>query len=220
MPKAVIFDIDGTLIDSVDAHAAAWVDTFRQFGLDVDPAAVRSQIGKGGDLLMPVFLDPERLARDGKAMETYRGDLFKRRYLPEIRAFPAVRDLFERVRADGKQVVLASSGKEDEVRRYARLAGIDDLVDAATSSSDAAHSKPYPDIVRAAVARAGILPAEAVMVGDTPYDAIAAHGAGVPSVGVLCGGFPEADLRAAGCVAVYRDPADLLARYDSSPLAG
>ena len=220
MPKAIIFDIDGTLIDSVDGHAAAWVDTFRHLGMEVAFDAVRAQIGKGGDLLMPVFLEPDRIEREGREIERFRGDLFKRSYLPQVRAFPAVRALFERIRGDGKLIVLASSAKADELERYAGIAGIADLVDASTSSSDAAHSKPYPDIVQAAVEKAGVAPSEAIMVGDTPYDAEAAWGAGVQTVGVLCGGFPEASLKGAGCVAIYRDPADLLARYEASPLAG
>jgi HAD superfamily hydrolase (TIGR01509 family) len=219
MPKAVIFDIDGTLVDSVDLHASAWVDTFRHFGLDVAHDAVRSQIGKGGDQLMPVFLSREMLEERGEEIEQFRSDLFKREYLPKVRAFPGVRELFERIRAAGQTVVLASSCKEDELEHYEEIAGVKDLVQAATTSSDAERSKPHPDIFQAALERiAPVTAAEAVVVGDSPYDAEAAAKAGLPTVGVLCGGFPEKDLRAAGCVAVYRDPEDLLRHYDRSPL--
>ncbi len=219
MPKAVIFDIDGTLVDSVDLHASAWVDTFRHFGLDVSHDAVRSQIGKGGDQLMPVFVPREMLQERGEEIEKFRSDLFKREYLPKVRAFPGVRELFERIRAAGQTVVLASSCKEDELEHYEEIAGVKDLVQAATTSSDAERSKPHPDIFQAALERiAPVTAAEAVVVGDSPYDAEAAAKAGLRTVGVLCGGFPEKDLRAAGCVAVYRDPEDLLRHYDRSPL--
>ena len=219
MPKAVIFDIDGTLVDSVDLHASAWVDTFRHFGLDVSHDAVRSQIGKGGDQLMPVFVPREMLEERGEEIEKFRSDLFKREYLPKVRAFPGVRELFERIRAAGQTVVLASSCKEDELEHYEEIAGVKDLVQAATTSSDAERSKPHPDIFQAALERiAPVTAAEAVVVGNSPYDAEAAAKAGLRTVGVLCGGFPEKDLRAAGCVAVYRDPEDLLRHYDRSPL--
>jgi len=221
MPKAVIFDVDGTLIDSVDLHAAAWVETFRHFGLVVSHGAVRSQIGKGGDQLMPVFVPRDLLERRGGEIEAFRADLFKRDYLSQARAFPGVRALFERLRTAGQTVVLASSGKAGEVERYQEIAGITDLVQAVTTSDDAERSKPHPDIFEAALRKvAPIGAAEAVVVGDSPYDAEAAAKAGLRTVGVLCGGFPEKDLRSAGCVAVYRGPEDLLRHYDSSPLHG
>lgn len=220
MPEGVIFDIDGTLVDSVDLHARAWQDAFRHFGHAVGFDAIRSQIGKGGDQLMPVFLDPGELQRIGKQLEDFRADLFKRECLPLVRAFPGVRALFDRVRREGLRIALASSAKGEELDTYKKIAGIEDLLDAETSSDDAEKSKPHPDIFAAALHRLSLPPAAAVVVGDSPYDAEAAAKLGVPTLGVLCGGFPEADLRRAGCVAVYDDPADLLRRFDASPLAG
>jgi HAD superfamily hydrolase (TIGR01549 family) len=220
MIKAVLFDIDGTLIDSVDLHARAWQEALAAFGYEIAFEAVRSQIGKGGDQLMPVFVPADDLDRQGKELETYRGDLFKRKYLPQVRPFPKVRELFQRLRAGKKVIVLASSGKEDEIKRYMEIAGIADLIDASTSSDEVERSKPYGDIFAAALGKAAPARAEeAVVVGDTPYDAEAAGKVGLRTVGVLCGGFPEADLRAAGCGAIFRNPADLLARYEQSPLA-
>lgn len=219
MPKAVIFDVDGTLIDTVDLHAAAWAQAFRHFGVETKVEDVRHEIGKGGDQLMPVFVPPDLLEQRGKEMETYRSELFKRDYLPRAKPFPQVRDLFERIRAAGQKIVLASSGKKDEVERYKKIVGIGDLIDAETTSDDAERSKPHPDIFQAALERIKPLgPADALVVGDTPYDAEAAGKAGLRTVGVLCGGFPETELRAAGCIAIFRDPADLLANYDRSPL--
>ncbi|MCJ2123286.1 HAD family hydrolase [Methylobacterium sp. J-077] len=218
--RAVIFDIDGTLLDSVDLHARAWVEAFAHFGVATEEAKVRSQIGKGGDELMPVFLPPERVAREGKAIEGFRSDLFKKTYLPEVRPFPGVRPLFERLRAAGLKIALASSGKGPEVERYQEILGIADLVDVVTSSDDADRSKPHPDIFEAAVKKLDGLDKDAmIVIGDTPYDAEAASKAGLRTIGVLCGGFPEADLSAAGCVAIYRDPQDLLDGFDRSPLA-
>jgi HAD superfamily hydrolase (TIGR01509 family) len=221
MTRAVIFDVDGTLIDSVDLHAECWVEALRHFEVEADFDDVRAAIGKGGDQLLPGFVPPDRLERDEEAMERFRSELFKRDYLPRVRPFPGVRALFERLRADGVQAVLASSAKEDEVARFAEIAEIGDLIGDSTSSDDAERSKPFPDIFLAALGKiAPISAAEAVVVGDTPYDAEAARGAGLNCVGVLCGGFTEESLRSAGCIAVYRDPQDLLERYDGSPLNG
>jgi HAD superfamily hydrolase (TIGR01509 family) len=220
MPKAVIFDVDGTLVDSVDLHARAWVDAFRDFGHEVGFEEVRGQIGKGGDQLMPVFLSEEEIEEKGEALEKHRGQVMKERYLPQITAFPQVRELFERLLADGKRIALASSAKEDELAKYKKVAQIEDLIDAETSSDDAEKSKPHPDIFEAAMKRLGdVRPEDVVVVGDTPYDAEAAGKAGLRTIGVLCGGFPEQSLREAGCIAIYKDPADLLAQYDRSALA-
>lgn len=218
--RAAIFDIDGTLLDSVDLHARAWVDAFAHFGVEADESDVRRQIGKGGDELMPVFLPRERVERDGETIEAYRSDLFKRSYLPKVRPFPGVRPLFEHLRAEGLTIALASSGKRAEVERYTEILKIGDLVDVATSSDDAERSKPHPDIFQAALKKLAPGAGDTIhVVGDTPYDAEAAAKAGLPAIGLLCGGFPEPDLSAAGCVALYRDPQDLLARFAGSPLA-
>ena len=217
--RAVIFDIDGTLIDSVDGHARAWQEVFSRHGVDVAFEDVRRQIGKGGDQLMPVFLPDDLLRSRGKQIEQERSALFKSRDLPGVRAFPGVRDLFQSLRASGIRTFLASSAKADDIERYKEIAGVVDLVDGAASSDEAERSKPHPDIFQAALAKVGgAAPGDCVAVGDTPYDAEAATKAGLLAVGVLCGGFPEADLRAAGCLAIYRDPADLLARLDASPV--
>ena len=216
----MIFDVDGTLVDTVDLHASAWVEALRHFGFEVAFDDMRAQIGKGGDQILHGLLPPEALERRKEEIEAFRADLFKREYLPKARAFPGVRRLFEHIRAAGQRAVLASSGKEDEVEGYKKLADIADLVEAATSSDEAERSKPFPDIFQAALHKLSPLSAhETMVVGDTPYDAEAARNAGLRMVGVLSGGFSEEALREAGCVAIYRDPEDLLRNYDSSPLA-
>ena len=221
MVKAIIFDVDGTLVDSVDLHARAWQDAFADFGHPVAFDAVRGQIGKGGDQLLPVFLSQDEIEAMGDALEKHRGDILHSRYLGQITAFPQVRALFQHILADGKTIALASSAKGGELDHYKQLTRIEDLVHAQTSSDDAERSKPHPDIFQAAMRRLPAMdPTDMLVVGDTPYDAQAAAKAGLRTIGMLCGGFPEADLRDAGCIDIYRDPADLLARYGRSPLAG
>jgi beta-phosphoglucomutase-like phosphatase (HAD superfamily) len=144
MIKAAIFDIDGTLIDTVDLHAEAWVEALRHFGYEIAFPDLRSQIGKGGDQILHGLLPPEVIDERGDAIKDYRSDLFKREYLHRARAFPGVRALFKRIRAAGQKAVLASSGNADEVEKYKEIAGIADLIDSATSSDDAERSKPFP----------------------------------------------------------------------------
>lgn len=220
MIKAAIFDIDGTLIDTVDLHAEAWVEALKHFGFEIAFQDLRSQIGKGGDQILLGLLPPAVIEKQGNTIKDFRSDLFKREYLHRVHAFPGVRELFERIRAAGQKAVLASSGNADEVEQYKEIARIADLIDSATSSDDAERSKPFPDIFEAALAKLEPLTgSEAVVIGDTPYDAEAARKAQMKCIGVLSGGFSEQALKDAGCIAVYRDVEDLLRNYDSSPLA-
>ena len=213
MSGAFIFDVDGTLIDSVDLHAQAWQDALAHFGYEIPYEKVRSQIGKGGDQLLPVFVPMDDLERIGDGIEKYRGELFKREYLPRVKPFRRVRELFLQIKHDGHRIGLASSANEQEVSVYKQIANVSDLVDADTSASDVDCSKPCPDVFEIALDRVRVEPERVLVIGDTPYDAIAARRAGLRTIGVLCGGFPEKDLRQAGCMALYRDPEDLLARY-------
>jgi HAD superfamily hydrolase (TIGR01509 family) len=213
--------VDGTLVDSVDLHARAWEEAFAHFGKHVRLADVRWQIGKGGDQLIPVFLSAHERGRYGEALDRYRGELWRREYMPRVRPFPLAAELLRRAKEAGFRVALASSGKADEVDWNRRLLGIEpSLLDGVTTADDAARSKPCPDIFEAALAATGAAPDRAIAVGDSPWDAISARRAGLRTIGMRCGGFPEEALRDAGCVAIYDDPADLLARWSDSPLAG
>lgn len=217
MVQNVIFDVDGTLVDSVDEHAEAWRRAFLEFGRDVPFAHVRSQIGKGADQLIPVFFNDEELAQFGKELEEYRTQLFLKDFLPKIRPFPKVRELFQALRKEGARVALASSAKEEELKHYVKLCRIQGLFEEATNKDEVDKSKPHPDIFAAALKRLGNPEVRAtVVVGDTPYDALAAGKLNVPTVGMLCGGFPADDLRAAGCRVLMKDPAELLARFEAS----
>jgi HAD superfamily hydrolase (TIGR01509 family) len=219
MARAALFDVDGTLIDSVDLHTQAWQEALARFGKEVEYGAIRAQIGKGGDQLLPVFLSEEERERFGEDLDDHRASLYQRRYLPFAKPFPEARELLARLKQSGVLVGLASSCRRTELGYYLRLVGGAKLVDAATTSDDADRSKPFPDIFEACLDRLGLDPADAVAVGDSPYDAEAAARAGLLTVGLLCGGFEERVLRGAGCVAVYADPAELLARLPQTPLA-
>lgn len=217
MIKAVIFDIDGTLVDSVALHAKAWQEALHKFGHDIPFDMVRQQIGKGGDQLLPVFLTKDEISQYGEALEKYRGDVFKKKYLKQVKPFPCVRELFQQLRHDGKQIALASSAKGDELQTYKRIANVQDLVDEETSSDDAERSKPHPDIFEAALQRLrNVKPSEAVVVGDSPYDQQAAGKLGLRGIAVRSGGFSDKDLRAAGYSEIYDHVADLLKHYNES----
>jgi phosphoglycolate phosphatase-like HAD superfamily hydrolase len=219
LPQAAIFDVDGTLVDSVDLHAIAWQEALEHFGHHVTFEQSRSQIGKGGDQLIPVFLSEAEQRDHGEEMEEWRGNLFKSKYLPLVRPFSAVPELLRRVRDAGIKIAVASSAKMSELEVYLEIACVRDLVDVATSSEDAEQSKPAPDVFQVALKKLGLAGPDAVAIGDTPYDAEAAGKARIPTIGLLCGGFSEADLRKGGCVAVYPGPAALLACIGASPLA-
>jgi len=214
--SAILLDIDGTLIDSNDAHARAWVAAFAEHGYVVPFESVRPLIGKGGDKLLPelVGLDPD--SDGGTRISASRAELFRRNELHHLRATPGARALLEHLRDIGLELVVATSAQEDEVRALLTQAGVADLIQAAASSDDAGASKPNPDIVQAALRKAGRPAAHSAMLGDTPYDVEAASRARVPVIALRCGGWDDAGLH--GAAAVYDDPADLLVHFDDSPI--
>lgn len=215
--NVVILDIDGTLVDSNDAHAQAWVDVGREFGREIDFAQVRRLIGMGGDKVLPEVTGLQEETDEGQRIKERRGEIFRERYLPGLEPFPAARALLERFRDEGYALVVATSASKEDMNALLGQAGIHDLIEEKTSSSDAEESKPDPDIVQAALKSADAKPEQAIMLGDTPYDVQASGRAGVRCVALRCGGWGDADL--GGAVAVYDDPADLLARYAGSPFA-
>ncbi len=215
--KAVILDVDGTLVDSNDAHAHAWVMAFDEAGITVDYDAVRRSIGMGGDKLMPAVSGIEESTPRGERISKRRGEIFRATYLPALRGFSGARELLERFLAEEFVLAVASSAAEEELQPLLERAGVADLVHRRTSSDDADKSKPDPDIVTAALQQAGCDPSRAIMLGDTPYDVEAALRAGIRIVGVESGGWSEKDLK--GASAVYRDLSHLLVEFERSPFS-
>ena len=215
--KAVLFDIDGTLVDSNDAHAHAWVKAFAEAGVRVEFENVRCAIGMGGDKLMPAVAGLDSESPLGTRISERRGDIFKSEYLPALRAFPGAAKLVGAVQALGVKTVAASSAQRDELETLLKIAGAASLAGDSASGDDAEESKPDPDIIQAALKKANAEPARALMIGDTPYDVEAASRAGVAAIAFRCGGWSDSALR--GAIALYDGPWDLCERLGSSPLA-
>jgi len=216
MVKAVLCDIDGTLVESNWLHAAAWKDAFAVIGIQLDLEEVRRQIGKGGDELIPVFVPWWKRPAVEEPLKTYRKFVFESEYMSQVKPFPGVRELLLRMQANGIRVALASSAKKDELKAYKKIANITDLVEENTSADDADRAKPHPDIFEATLDKLGLEAKEALALGDTPYDAEAAGKAGVWTVGVTTGGWSEKELFDAGCIEVWKDVADLLQHFEHS----
>lgn len=214
--RGVILDVDGTLIDSNDAHAHSWVEALADNGINVPFEKVRELIGMGGDKLLPTLTKIEEDMPEGKQIGQRRKEIFKQKYLPELKAFPEAKALVERMREHGLKPVVASSAKKDELSALLAVVGVENLLEGTTSSSEVENSKPDPDIVQAALDKIGCTAAQVVMLGDTPYDVEAAAKAGVRTIALRCGGWNDQKLK--GAAAIYNDPADLLSQYESSLL--
>ncbi len=211
MLSAILFDIDGTLIDSNDFHAKAWEKAFASHGKPVPFEEIRKHVGEGGDQLLPYFLTKSEIEKKGEAIKKSHQTIFHREYLTKVKPFPKVRELFQRLRSLHVRIVLASSCEKNEAEAFKEIAQITDLVDHTTTADDAEKSKPHPGILDAAMDSLGNPRRKSVLfVGDSPYDVIAATKAKLPIAGVLCGGFTAHQLRIHGCEEVYRDPAEIL----------
>ncbi|MGP9501148.1 HAD family hydrolase [Specibacter sp. AOP5-B1-6] len=215
--RAVLFDMDGTLIDSSYFHAMAWWQALRQSGFTVPTAKVHRAVGMGGEELVHHLLGPG-VSKDQLGTLLGAHDAIFSTHWPALLPFPAAGRLLEHCAAAGAAVVLASSAKEAEldVLRHALDAG--SAISAATSSSDADHGTPSPDILSAALNSVGVDAAHALFIGDAVWDAKAAQALGLPMIGVCSGGTSEADLRGAGAVEVHSDVQELLEHVDASVL--
>lgn len=214
MIKAIIFDLDGTLVDSVDLHTQAWVKAFQKYGYEFSFDRLRQQIGKGSEYIIGELLPAEEAEKLESDIAQYRKQYYQDNLLEKVQPFPKVKELFKTIRADGIKMVLASSARTETIAHYQKLLGIKDLIDGATSTDDVDKSKPEPDIFQSAWEKLNGIPTkQIIVVGDSPYDAIAANKASLATIGVLCGGFERETLTQAGCVAIYQDPADLLDNY-------
>jgi HAD superfamily hydrolase (TIGR01509 family) len=216
--RAVLLDVDGTLLDSNDAHARSWVDVLREFDIEPPPLEkVRRLIGMGGDKLLPEIADVELESELGERLSGRRKELFKSNYLPSLQPTPGAGDLVRFLDERGVKLVVATSAESEELKGLLRQAGLDEMLTESTTSSDADRSKPDPDIISAALKKSGAPANEAILIGDTPYDLEAAARAGVAMIAVRSGGWGDGDLRDA--LAVYDDPADLLSNIRQSPLS-
>lgn len=211
--QGILFDIDGTLIDSNDHHARCWVEAFEHFDKTIAFEVMRKQIGKGGDLLVPDLLDAREMRKFGKELKDYRSDLFKKKYMKQIEPFPGVTAAMRALRDRGIRLVLSSSANPDEVEYYTELLDAGDLVESTTSKGDAEMSKPSPEIFEAGLQRLGTDGARTLVVGDTPYDILAAHRAALPVAAVLCGGFERELLQKAEFI--FEDVPNLVRKIDS-----
>ena len=214
MLKGVIFDIDGTLVDSNDAHAQSWVDTFAEAGHDVPFVVVRPLIGMGADKLLPKAIGTRHDSEEGKKLIERRSEIFRERYLSRLRPLKGSRELALRVRSDGLKAIVATSANDEELKGLLKAAQVDDLMEKRATGSDAKRSKPDPDIVEAAIGKSNISPDRLVMIGDTPYDVEAATRARVRAIAFRSGGWTDEALK--GAIEIYDGPADLLAHYQSS----
>jgi HAD superfamily hydrolase (TIGR01509 family) len=216
--RGVLFDVDGTLVDSNVAHAQAWHDTFAEAGLDGgDVERIRRLIGMGSDKLLPTAVGIDKHSPQGEQLAKRRSEIFKERYLPRVRGFPGAHELVEALVRRNVTLGVATSAQPDELRDLLRIVDAEWLADRAASSDDVKSSKPDPDVVDAALKRIGLPPSDVVLIGDTPYDVEASLRAGIRVVALRCGGWNDEEL--SGAAAVYQDPADLLAHLDESPLA-
>jgi HAD superfamily hydrolase (TIGR01509 family) len=214
----VLFDVDGTLVDTTYLHTVAWWEALRQQDADVPMAKVHRAIGMGSDKILDHLLGPDRdQDQDQRLADAH--DILYGAWWERLRPLPGAADLLRACAKRGLAVVLASSAKKPELDRLRRVVDADDVVTAATSSADAEQSKPAPDILRAALDQSDVDPTRAVFVGDAVWDVQAAAKLNIPCIGLTCGGTSAAELTDAGAIATYADPATLLKSLSKTPIA-
>jgi HAD superfamily hydrolase (TIGR01509 family) len=217
MASTAILDIDGTLVDTNYHHAIAWFRAFRQNQIVLPVWRIHRHMGMGGDQLIAALTDDATEAEKGGDIRAAEKTLYFA-LIEEVEPMGGARELIERLKDDGKSVVLASSAKAEEVDHYLDLLDARELVDDWTTSADVERTKPYPDLVQAALEKVGAEPDDAIMVGDTPWDCRAAEGAGVKTIALMTGGFSEQELREGGAIAVFESIPEFLDRLDETPL--
>jgi HAD superfamily hydrolase (TIGR01509 family) len=203
--SGILFDVDGTLVDTTYLHTVCWWEALRQHDHDVPMAAIHRAIGMGSDKLLEHLIGSDQ---DQKITEAH--SILYAAWWERLRPLPGAADLLRACAARGLAVVLASSAEESELAKLRRVVDADDVITAATSSSDANESKPAPDILQAALDQSGVDPRDCVFVGDAVWDVEAAGRLDIPCIGLTCGGTSAAELKGAGAIATYEDPAELL----------
>ncbi len=218
MVKAVLCDIDGTLVQSNWLHAEAWQKAFAEMDVHLELEAVRRQIGKGGNELIPVFVSWWRRKEVTQPLKKLRSYIFKTEYMHRVEPLPGAKAFLEKLKAVGIRPSLSTSASEEDLKTYKKLLGAEDLIDEETSASDTDRAKPNPDIFEETLKKLGLKASEVLALGDTPYDAEAAGLAGISTIGVETGGWSREDLLEAGCIEVYKSVEELLERFDESAL--
>jgi HAD superfamily hydrolase (TIGR01509 family) len=208
----VLFDVDGTLVDTTYVHAVCWSEALRQNGHDVPMSTVHHHIGMSTQELLGALLGEDRDREQDDTLDDAHKTLYKQ-YWGRLRPLPGAAEVLRRCASEGLTVVLASSASAEELTMLRSVIDADDAIAVTTGKDDADAGKPEPDIVQVALAKSGVAPDRALFVGDARWDGIAAGRAGVPFLGVTCGGTAEDELRRAGAVEVYRDPAQLVERF-------
>ncbi len=216
MIKAVIFDIDGTLMDTNNLHILAWERAFARGGYSVPAERIALEVGKGGDHLVPAILGDPQSKADEEEQDRIRHlhDDEYQKIANEVKPFPSAAEILAKLHQRGLKVALGTSASDEEVERYLGYLDADKNVDVVTSKSDVESSKPDPDVFSVALKKLGMKPHEAVVVGDTPYDIIAARKLGLPCVALLSGGFSREQLAAEGAVAIFASVAELQGHLD------
>ena len=214
----ILFDVDGTLVDSTYFHTVAWWQAFRQFNVTVSSVRIHRAIGMGSDHILDHLLGEDRNRNDDEKISDAHAALHAA-YWPVLQPTSGARDLLRGCKRRGLVTVLASSAEDRELTALRRTIDADDVIDEVTTADDARSSKPSPDIVQVALDKAGLTADQAVFIGDAVWDVAACRKAGVPCIGVSCGGTSAAELLDAGALAVYDHPAAILAELDNSVLA-
>jgi phosphoglycolate phosphatase-like HAD superfamily hydrolase len=214
----VILDIDGTLVDTNYQHALAWWRAFRRNGIDVPLWRIHRSIGMGGDQMIPALLGDDVEAERGDDLRASEKEIYMGDLIEEVEPFSDARDFVAFLVDRGHDVVLSSSAKAEEVEHYLDLVGVRDVVTGWTTSADVEQTKPEPDVVRAGMEKLGGAADGAVMIGDSLYDVEAAGRTDVPTIGLLTGGFADAELREAGAVAVFESLSALREDIGETPL--
>ena len=220
MLKAVLCDLDGTLLDSNAFHAESWQRTLAHFGYPAEFETIVKQIGKGSELMLPCLVPPDKLPAIQKELSAFRKSLFHREYIDRIVPFADARRLLERIREAGLRIAVATSSEKDDLEAFKTVLKIHDLVEEDATADDAEKPKPEPDIFQAALKLLKLKPEETLALGDTPWDVEAAQKAGVATVAVQSGGWRREELVEAGAISVYVDVADIVRNFDSSPFCG
>jgi HAD superfamily hydrolase (TIGR01509 family) len=215
----ILFDVDGTLVDTTYLHTVAWWEALRQHDEDVPMAEIHRAIGMGSDKILNHLLGPDRDDSQDEKLSTAH-DILYGAWWERLRPLPGAADVLRACAERGLAVVLASSSKAGELTHLRRVIDADEVITAATSSADAEQSKPAPDILQAALDQSDVDGARSVFVGDSVWDVQAAAKLDIPCIGLACGGTSAAELSEAGAVATYQDPADLLRaiRAGSAPI--